>query len=52
LIAGLREMDGVVLRKTLCATFDTRETHALPLDLPDPPFMWIAPFRQMAGRLA
>lgn len=49
LIAELGEMDGQVLRQALEATFETRETDELPKLLPDPPAIWRAPFRRLAG---
>ena len=40
LIAELRQMDGRLLQQALQATFDTRKTHALPTQFPDPPPTW------------
>ena len=48
LIAELRQMDGRLLQQALQATFDTRKTHALPTQFPDPPSTWSAPFRRLA----
>lgn len=48
LMAGIRQMDGRVLYQALQATFNARKTHALPLNLPDPPSTWSAPFRRLA----
>ena len=48
LIAELREMDGQLLQQALQATFDTRKTHALPAQFPDPPSTWSTPFRRLA----
>jgi hypothetical protein len=48
LIAGLRQMDGLVLHQAVQATFDTRRTHTVPPHLPDPPSTWAAPFRRLA----
>jgi len=48
LMAGIRQMDGLVLYHALQATFSARKTHALPLHLPDPPTTWSAPFRRLA----
>ncbi len=49
LIAGLGIMNGEILHTALRATFDVRETHALPLQLPDPPATWTVPYRRLAG---
>jgi hypothetical protein len=48
LIAELGQMDGRLLQQALQATFDTRKTHALPTQFPDPPATWSAPFRRLA----
>jgi hypothetical protein len=48
LIAEIGQIDGGLLQKALQATFDTRKTHALPMDFPDPPSTWSASFRRLA----
>jgi hypothetical protein len=48
LIARASAVDGRVLSRAIQATFETRGTHALPLDLPDAPANWNAPFARMA----
>jgi hypothetical protein len=41
-------MDGRLLQQALQATSDTRKTHALPSQFPDPPSTWSTPFRRLA----
>jgi hypothetical protein len=48
LIAELGQMDGRLLQLALQATFDTRKTHEVPAQFPDPPSTWAAPFRRLA----
>jgi hypothetical protein len=48
LIAELRQMDGSLLQQALQATFDTRKTHSMPTQFPDPPSTWSTPFRRLA----
>jgi hypothetical protein len=51
LIARMRAMDAAILLKALQATFEVRKTHPLPSMLPDPPAIWAAPFRRLAGEV-
>ena len=48
LIAELRQMDGPLLQQALQTTFDTRRTHPMPTQFPDPPATWSMPFRRLA----
>jgi hypothetical protein len=48
LIAELRQMDGPLLQQAMQATFDTRKTHSMPTQFPDPPSTWSTPFRRLA----
>jgi hypothetical protein len=48
LIAELRQMDGPLLQQALQTTFDTRRTHPMPTQFPDPPSTWSMPFRRLA----
>ena len=48
LLARMRPVDAESLSEALRATFQRRNTHAMPDALPDPPSSWIAPFRRIA----
>ena len=47
LLAGVREIDSVRLRRALEQTFTSRKTHPLPAALPLPPTAWMAPYARM-----
>lgn len=49
LIAHLGTIDGAKLFQALAATFDSRQTHPLPTQLPDPPKDWRRSFGKLAG---
>ena len=51
LLAGMRPMAAETLLEALRATFQNRQTHTLPVALPDPPSNWAAPFRRLAGEV-
>ena len=51
LIAGAEAFDAARLCKALLATFEARNTHPLPLQLPNPPYAWASPFRALARSL-
>jgi len=50
LMAGIRQMGGRLLYQALQATFNTRDTHPLPVSLPDPPATWSTPFGRLADQ--
>lgn len=49
LIAGLGPMNAQALHQALELTFSGRNTHPLPLHLPEPPSTWLVPFGRLAG---
>jgi predicted nucleotidyltransferase component of viral defense system len=51
LLAGMGELDGENLQQAILATFDDRQTHALPLNVPRPPKDWSRPFQKMADEV-
>jgi len=48
LIARASVVDARLLGRAILATFEARDTHALPPGLPDAPASWSAPFSKMA----
>ena len=52
LIAGLGPMNAQALHQALELTFSGRNTHPLPLHLPEPPSTWLVPFGRLAGTSA
>jgi hypothetical protein len=51
LLAGLSAFSGDRLLEAVAATFEARQTHTLPSELPAPPAAWEAPFRRQAQEL-
>lgn len=51
LLAHMGSMEGDLLREALTATFVARQTHALPVEMPDPPSGWERPFQRMAAEV-
>jgi hypothetical protein len=51
LIAELSAFSGDRLLEAVAATFEARQTHALPSELPAPPAAWEVPFRRQAQEL-
>jgi Nucleotidyl transferase AbiEii toxin, Type IV TA system len=48
LLATVRPLDAMYVRAALKQTFGFRKTHDLPLNLPEPPATWSAPYAAMA----
>ncbi len=48
LLATVRRLQSARLRRALQQTFSCRRTHALPLQVPEPPAAWTEPFAAMA----
>jgi hypothetical protein len=51
LMAALGSIDGRLLFQAIQVTFDTRGTHSLPRQLPDPPPGWSATFRKITSEV-
>jgi len=51
LIASRSTFDAGKLSAAIHATFESRGTHALPAELPEPPSKWGSPFRRSADEL-
>ncbi len=48
LLGSVGELDAETLRTALNRTFTFRETHPLPVSLPNPPSFWMQPYAAMA----
>ena len=48
LLIDSNNLDRVLLKKAIKATFDRRGTHEVPSSFPEPPETWIAPFEKFA----
>jgi hypothetical protein len=48
LIASIKGLDASDLRAAIQATFSFRNTHPIPLAIPDPPTSWVDRYRRMA----
>lgn len=51
LLAGIRPIEGARLRQAIKATFEARQTHPIPMKLPEPPSGWERPFQRMAAEI-
>jgi len=52
LLAGFGRIDPDRLLLAIQATFDTRNTHPIPLELPDPPVDWSRPYLKLANEVS
>ena len=52
LLAGFGRIDPYRLLLAIQATFDTRNTHPIPLELPDPPVDWSRPYQKLASEVS
>lgn len=52
LIADLGSLDAEALRAAINLTFEERNTHAIPAELPDPPETWTPQYRRLARAVA
>lgn len=52
LLAELGNLDADRLSRAIQATFDVRDTHTLPKEIPDPPGEWSRPFQKLATEVA
>jgi hypothetical protein len=51
LLAEMGELDSVILRQAIRATFDNRNTHEFPVRVPLPPKDWSQPYLKMANEV-
>jgi hypothetical protein len=51
LLAKIGTIDSIRLSKAIQATFNARNTHPLPLEMPDPPLEWQKPYQKMAAEV-
>lgn len=51
LLAELTRIEADHLSRAIQATFDARNTHSLPREMPDPPSGWSKPFQKMAAEV-
>jgi hypothetical protein len=51
LLAGMETIEGDRLREAIKATFAARQTHPVPVEMPEPPPGWERPFRRMAAEV-
>jgi hypothetical protein len=52
LLAGFGRIDPNRLLLAIQATFENRNTHPIPLELPDPPVDWPRPYQKLAGEVS
>ena len=51
LLAKIGTIDSIRLSKAIQATFEARNTHPLPPEMPDPPLEWQKPYQKMAAEV-
>lgn len=51
LLAGMGTIEGDRLREAIKATFEARQTHSVPMKMPEPPPGWGRPFQRMAAEV-
>lgn len=51
LLAGMGPIKGDRLREAIEATFAVRQTHSVPMKMPEPPVSWKRPFQRMAAEV-
>jgi hypothetical protein len=51
LLAELGRIDAARLQQAVRATFEARDTHTLPHEMPDPPAGWARPYQRLAAQV-
>ena len=51
ILASAGRIDAKELLNALTGTFDSRKTHQLPMDFPDPPEAWVRPYSRLADEV-